>query len=89
MLDDPEYRIKGVLLSAQRKNPADSKAVTQPPIWLMNLRLTKDVSRNFGFSFFANNAFYFMPYQSSSYSGTLTERNSGTFSFGVEMYIKI
>lgn len=89
MLADPDYRIKGVLLSAQRKNPADNKAVVQPPIWLMNLRLTKDVSRNFGFSFFANNALYYMPYQSSSVSGTLTERNSGTFSFGLEMYIKI
>lgn len=89
MLDDPETRIKGILLSAQRRNPADSQPITQPPIWLMNMRLTKDVSKNFGFSFFVNNAFYYMPYQSSSYSGTLTERNTGTFSFGVEMYVKI
>ena len=89
MLDDPTYMIKGVSLAAQRKNPADSNPVTQPPIWLMNMRLTKDVSKNFGFSFFVNNAFFYMPYQASSYSGTLTERNTGTFSFGVEMYIKI
>lgn len=89
MLDDPNYMIKGVSLAAQRKNPADSNPVTQPPIWLMNMRLTKDVSKNFGFSFFVNNAFFYMPYQASSYSGTLTERNTGTFSFGVELYIKI
>ena len=89
MLADPDTRIKGVLLSAQRKNPADSQPVTQPPIWLMNMRLTKDVSKSFGFSFFVNNAFFYMPYQASSYSGTLTERNTGTFSFGVEMYVKI
>jgi outer membrane receptor protein involved in Fe transport len=89
MLDDPEYRIKGILLSAQRKNPADSQPVTQPPIWLMNMRLTKDVSKNFGFSFYVNNAFYHMPYQASSSSGTLTERNTGTFAFGVEMFVKI
>ena len=87
--NDPEYTIKGILLSAQRKNPADSNPVTQPPIWLMNMRLTKDVSKNFGFSFYVNNALYYMPYQASSYSGTLTERNVGTFSFGVEMYVKI
>ena len=87
--DDPDYTIKGILLSAQRKNPADSNPVTQPPIWLMNMRLTKDVSKNFGFSFYVNNALYYMPYQASSYSGTLTERNTGTFSFGVEMYVKI
>ena len=89
MLDDPEYRIKGILLSAQRKNPADSQPVTQPPIWLMNMRLTKDVSKNFGFSFYVNNAFFHMPYQASSSSGTLTERNTGTFAFGVEMFVKI
>ena len=89
MLDTPGYTIKGVLLEKQRKNPADSNPVTQPPIWLMNMRLTKDVSKNFGFSFFVNNAFFYMPYQASSYSGTLTERNTGTFSFGVEMYVKI
>ena len=89
MLADPDYRIKGILLSAQRRNPADSQPVTQPPIWLMNMRLTKDVSKSFGFSFFVNNAFFYMPYQASSYSGTLTERNTGTFSFGVEMYVKI
>jgi len=89
MLDDPDYMIKGVSLAAQRRNPADSNPVVQPPIWLMNIRLTKDVSKNFGFSFFVNNAFYHMPYQASSSSGTLTERNTGTFSFGVEMYVKI
>ncbi len=87
--DDPDYTIKGILLSAQRKNPSDSQPVTQPPIWLMNMRMTKDVSKNFGFSFYVNNALYYMPYQASSYSGTLTERNTGTFSFGVEMYVKI
>ena len=89
MLNDPDYRIKGILLAAQRKNPADSQPVTQPPIWLMNMRLTKDVSKNFGFSFYVNNAFFHMPYQASSSSGTLTERNAGTFSFGGEMYVKI
>lgn len=89
MLADPEYRIKGILLSDQRRDPADSNPVIQPPIWLMNMRMTKDVSKNFGFSFFVNNAFYYMPYQSTSSSGTLTERNTGTFSFGVEMFIKI
>lgn len=89
MLDDPNYLIKGVSLAAQRRNPADSQPVVQPPIWLMNMRLTKDVSKNFGFSFYVNNALFHMPYQASSNSGTLTERNTGTFAFGVEMFVKI
>ena len=89
MLDDPSYMIKGVSLAAQRKNPTNSAPVTQPPIWLMNMRLTKDVSKSFGFSFYVNNAFFHMPYQASSSSGTLSERNTGTFSFGVEMFVKL
>lgn len=89
MLDDPNYMIKGIPLALQRKNPTDSDPVTQKPLWLMNMRLTKDVSKSFGFSFFVNNAFFYMPYQSSSYSGTLTERNTGTFSFGMELFIKL
>ena len=89
MLDDPEYRIKGVLLANQRKNPTDTEPNWTNPIWLMNMRLTKDVSKNFGFSFYVNNAFFHMPYQASSKSSTLTERNTGTFSFGVEMFVKI
>ena len=89
MLADPNYRIKGILLADQRLDPADTEPVIQPPIWVMNLRLTKDVSKNFGFSFYVNNALYYMPYQSTNKSATLTERNQGTFSFGVEMYLKI
>ena len=89
MLEDPNYTIKGVSLAAQRKNPQDTDPSWTKPIWLMNMRITKDVSKNFGFSFYVNNTFFHMPYQSSSKSTTLTERNTGTFSFGVEMYVKI
>ena len=89
MLADENYLIKGIPLADQRKNPSDTDPITQKPIWLMNLRLTKDISKNAGFSFFVNNAFFYTPYQSSSYSGTLTERNTGTFSFGMELFIKI
>ncbi|MFA5850153.1 MAG: TonB-dependent receptor plug domain-containing protein [Bacteroidales bacterium] len=89
MLSDPEYRIKGILLSDQRKNPTTPEAITQPPIWIIMARLSKDISKSLGFSFFVNNAFFYTPYQSSSNSGTLTERNTGTFSFGMELFIKI
>ncbi|MBP5397347.1 MAG: TonB-dependent receptor [Bacteroidales bacterium] len=89
MLADQNYTIKGIPLKDQRRNPKATDPTIQPPIWLMNLRLTKDVSKNFGFSFYVNNAFFYMPYQASSVSTTLTERNTGTFSFGVEMFVKI
>lgn len=89
MLDDPDYRIKGILLKDQIKNPRDTDPITMPPLWIINARLTKDISKALGFSFFVNNIFFYTPYQSSSASGTLIERNTGTFSFGMELFVKI
>ncbi len=89
MLNDPDYRIKGILLSEQRKDPQDSEPGTQPITWIINARLTKEISKSMGFSFFVNNAIYYTPYLSGSKSGTLTERNEGTFSFGMELFIKL
>jgi outer membrane receptor protein involved in Fe transport len=89
MLNDPSCKIKGIPLSDQRKDPKDDGATRQPLIWIINARLSKDVSKSLGFSFFVNNLFYYTPYQSSNKSGTLTERNTDTFSFGMELLIKI
>ncbi len=89
MLDDPNYRIKGILLSDQKKDPKDDGATISSPLWIISARLSKDISKSFGFSFFVNNAFFYTPYQSTNKSGTLTERNTGTFSFGMELLIKI
>jgi len=89
MLSDPDYKIKGLLLADQIKDPRDTDAVINKPLWLINARLTKEISNSLGFSFFVNNIFYYTPYQSNNISGTLVERNSGTFSFGMELFIKI
>ena len=89
MFNDPNYKIKGILLADQIKNPKDTEAVILKPLWLINARLTKEISKSLGFSFFVNNLFYYTPYQSSNVSGTLVERNAGTFSFGMELFIKI
>jgi hypothetical protein len=89
MLANQDYTIKGILLKDQIKNPKDTDAVTSKPIWVINARLQKDISPSLGFSFFVNNAFFYTPYQSTNVSGTLTERNTGTFSFGMELIVKI
>lgn len=89
MLKDPSYKIKGISLVDQIKDPKDTEAVINKPLWLINARLTKEISKSIGFSFFVNNIFYYTPYQSNNVSGTLVERNSGTFSFGMELFIKI
>jgi len=89
MLDDPNYTIKGISLADQIKNPKDTEAIINKPLWIINARLTKDISKSLGFSFFVNNIFYYTPYQSNNLSSTLVERNGGTFSFGMELFVKI
>ena len=89
MLNDPNYKIKGVSLSDARLTGTDNPPITQPPIWLMSTRLTKDISKMAGFSFYVNNTFFYEPWQHSSASTTLTQGNLGTFSFGMELYFKL
>ena len=57
MLADPDYKIKGILLSDQIRDPKDTDTTIQKPIWIINGRLQKDISKSLGFSFFVNNAF--------------------------------
>jgi len=59
------------------------------PIWNISTRLTKDISKNAGFSFFVNNTLFYEPWYASNNSSTLTQRNTGTFSFGIELFLKL
>lgn len=88
MLNDENYMIKGVSLAKQRRNPKDNPGVKQPISWLLNARLTKELGANAGLSFYANNAFYYEPFQRSGSSGTLTQSNEGFFNYGVEFFFK-
>lgn len=89
MLADPNYTIRGLKLSDAVTSGSDNPPVTQPPLMMMSTRLTKDISKMAGFSFFVNNTLFYQPWQSSSASTTLTERNQGTFNFGMELYFKL
>lgn len=88
MLDDPNFQILGCSLAKARRSGKDNPAVTQPAIMLLSTRLTKDISNVAGFSFYVNNTLFYQPWQHSSVSSTLTERNEGTFSFGMELYFR-
>lgn len=58
------------------------------PLWLFNLRLTKELGRAIGFSFFANNVLMDRPLQESTrWTGTYSRRNPTLF-FGTELSIK-
>lgn len=91
MLADPNYRIKGYLLAdAVIDNQDDLPAKSVTPIWNISTRLTKEISKEAGFSFFVNNTLFYEPWQrSSTYSTSLTQRNTGNFSFGMELFLKL
>jgi len=91
MLADPNYRIKGFLLSdGIIDNSDDLPSVNVTPVWNISTRLTKEISKFAGFSFFVNNTLFYEPWQrSSTYSTSLTQRNTGKFSFGMELFLKL
>lgn len=58
------------------------------PRWLFNLRLTKEIGNQLGFSFFANNVFMHNPLeQSTRWANQYDPRNPG-FLFGAEMNVR-
>uniref|UniRef100_UPI00402594A6 hypothetical protein n=1 Tax=Candidatus Cryptobacteroides bacterium TaxID=3085639 RepID=UPI00402594A6 len=62
---------------------------TWPPLWVFNLRVTKDITKFLGTSFYVNNLFFSQPWHKSSVSSSVTERNSNLFSFGIELYVNL
>ena len=60
-----------------------------PVTWNMSARLTKEFGRYAGLSFYANNVMFYEPFLTQSSSSTLTQRNTGTFSFGVELFFNL
>lgn len=59
------------------------------PLWLFNLRLTKEISKNIGFSFYANNVFAHRPLvENSRFKNQFQLRNPVLF-FGTEINIKL
>lgn len=89
MLADDDYRIKGVSLKSQRKNPKDNVPSKAPITWLLSGRLTKELGNAGGLSFYVNNLLFYEPYLKSSTSNTLTQRNTGNFNFGVELFFNL
>ncbi len=90
MLDDPTTRIKGHLLKDGIIDNSDKiRTESNNPTWNISTRLTKEISKMAGFSFFVNNTLFYEPWIHSTTSTTLSQRNIGTFSFGMELYLKL
>lgn len=67
----------------------DSEPTKAPVTWNMSMRLTKELGKLGGLSVYVNNCMYYEPYMSSNLTSTLTQRNTGTFSFGAELFLNL
>ena len=80
---------EGIALQDQLIRPNDNDVVEQPVTWNLSARLTKEFGKFAGLSFYANNVLYYEPFMSTSTSGTLTQRNISSYSFGVELFFNL
>lgn len=76
-------------LDAMRLHYTDTEPTEQSITWNTQARLTKELGRVGSLSFYVSNAFFYEPYLSSNKSSTLTQRNTGTFSFGAELSLNL
>lgn len=77
--------IESIALSNEIKNPRDNDPTKNPVTWNLSARITKELGKSANLSFYANNVLFYEPFMSSSTSNTLTQRNTGNFSFGLEL----
>ena len=75
---------------AEQEKEAGSNLTTKNPVtWNLSFRLTKEFGKTAGLSFYANNALFYEPFMTTNTSNTLTQRNTGTFSYGVELFFNL
>ena len=79
----------GIDLSNQYIRPNDNDVIKEPITWNLSARLTKEFGKLAGLSFYANNVLYYEPFMTTNTSGTLTQRNTSSFSFGVELFFNL
>ncbi len=68
---------------------SESVPTKNPITWNLSGRLTKELGKMGGFSLYVNNLMYYEPYLKSNRTTTLTQRNTNTFSYGVELYLNL
>lgn len=66
--------------------PASLTWQKRPPMWLFNVRITKEWSTNRGFAFYINNLFNTRPLYKDNATGFQLVRNQPELFFGAELY---
>ena len=80
---------KYISLAENRRQYSDTEPTEQSMTWNTQFRLTKELGKVGGLSFYVSNALFYEPFLSSNKSSTLQQRNTGTFSFGAELSLNL
>ena len=67
----------------------DNDPNESPVTWNLSARLTKELGKMGGLSLYVNNALFYEPFLQGNNTTTLTQRNTGTFQFGAELYLNL
>jgi hypothetical protein len=78
-----------VKISDMNIKASDAIPTKNPITWNLSGRLTKELGNIGGLSLYVNNMMYYEPYLKSSTTTTLSQRNTNTFSYGVELYFNL
>ena len=78
-----------VKISDMNIKASDAVPTKNPITWNLSGRLTKELGNIGGLSLYVNNMMYYEPYLKSSTTTTLSQRNTNTFSYGVELYFNL
>lgn len=68
---------------------SDNDPTENPITWNLSARLTKELGRVGGLSLYVNNALFYEPFLQGNNTTTLSQRNTGTFQFGAELYLNL
>lgn len=77
-------RLSDVVVRASDAVPSKT-----PITWNLSARLTKELGNIGGLSLYVNNALFYEPYLHNSTTTTLSQRNVGSFGYGVELYFNL
>jgi hypothetical protein len=68
---------------------SNSVPTKNPITWNIQGRLTKELGKIGGLSLYVNNVSYYEPYLKTNTSNSLVQRNTNSFSYGVELNFKL
>lgn len=81
--------VSGIKVADLATAHSDAVPSKNPMTWNILARLTKEFGHVGGLSFYVNNMFFYEPFRKGNNTYTLSQRNTGNFSYGVELFLKL